>query len=224
MIYQPVEPAKDIPELRDQLIEACIEMSRLGFFIGTWGNISVRIEEGLLITPSAVDYNTMTREDLVVVSWDGDRISGTRSPSSEMQLHRTLLLRRPDLGAVLHSHSVYASACAVAGKTIPVTAEDIAQIIGGEVKCAPYIPGDRHVELAEGAWEAMGEYSAAVLLQNHGPVVAGRNISEAVIAARVLEKAAHIFILANSLGSVISIPEENVLNERDRFLYRYGKE
>ena len=78
--------------------------------------------------------------------------------------------------------------------------------------------------LAEAAWEAMGENAAAVLLSNHGPVVGGRDLAEAVVAARVLEKAAQLFVISESIGGCTNIPSEMVNEERHRFLFKYGKE
>ena len=216
--------ARDNFKLRQEIIDACLYLSELGFCIGTWGNISVRVHEGFIITPSAVNYDLLQPDDLVLVSMEGERIKGSRSPSSEMQLHRTLLLNRPEFGAIVHTHSPYASSVAAAGHTVPVSVEDMAQIIGGEVRCAPYVSGADHEGLAKAAWEAMGEESAAVLLANHGPVVGGRTLAEAVIAAQVLEKAAMMYIHATLLGGCTSIPADGVREERHRFLYKYGKE
>lgn len=218
------KPFEDTAQLRREIIEAYVDLSRLGFCIGTWGNISVRVHEGLLITPSRIDCEQMSIDDLVLVSWEGQRLKGHAVPSSEMQLHRLMLLNRPDMGAVVHTHSPYASGIACARKSIPAIIEDMAQIIGGEVKCAEYSPGGRHADLANAAVEAMGKDSAAVLLANHGPVVAGRDLAEAVVAAQVLEKAARVYLYATSAGGCTSIPAEFVSEERDRYLYKYGRE
>lgn len=219
-----VTTAADTPSLRREIITACQALSAEGMVIGTWGNVSVRVEQGLLVTPSRVDYATMEADDLVVVSWEGGKISGTRPPSSEMELHRLLLLHRPDLGAIVHTHSRYASALACAQRSLPVCIEDMAQIIGAEVRCSKYAPGGRHRGLAEAARDAMGTEAAAVLLANHGPVAGGRNLAEAVVAARVLEKAAFVYVTATLLGGCSLIPEAEVSEERHRFLYKYGRE
>ncbi len=218
-----VAPFKDTKELREEIIEVCCRLTELGYCIGTWGNVSVRCEEGLLITPSAIDYSTMSTDDMVVVDWDGRKISGERLPSSEMQLHRLFLLRRPDMGAVVHTHSPYASTCAVANRSIPVTVDDMAQIIGGEVRCSEYAPGGKHIELAEAGWKALGDRNAAVILANHGPVVLGRNLKEATVAAQVLEKAAMLYVLASSMGCCVPITSDYVEEERHRYLYKYGR-
>jgi L-fuculose-phosphate aldolase len=158
------------------------------------------------------------------VSWTGKQIKGERLPSSETALHQAILLKRADLGAVVHTHSPMASALACAGKDLPVCVEDMAQIIGGTVKCAGYVPGGRHQELADSAAKAIGGEATAVLLSNHGPVVGGRNLREAVVASEVLEKAAGLFIRAESLGGCRKIPDEMIREERHRFLFKYGRE
>jgi L-fuculose-phosphate aldolase len=219
-----VSPAADTPALRQDMIEACRALSQSGHIIGTWGNISIRVVDGLLITPSRVDYAVMQPEDMVVVSWDGHKVSGTRPPSSELELHRLLLQQRPDLGAIVHTHSLYATVLACAHRALPVCVEDMAQIIGGEVRCSAYVPGGHHRELAIAACDAIGDVATAVLLANHGPVAGGRTLAEAVTAARILEKAAFLYVNASLLGHCAVIAGEAVAEERDRFLHRYGKE
>lgn len=216
--------AKDTLQLRKDIIQACLFLSEKGHFIGTWGNISVRVEDGLIVTPSAVVYETMTPEDFVVVSMEGLKIRGARVPSSETELHRKLLVRRPDMGAFVHTHCPYATSIACAHKSLPVIVEDMAQMIGAEVNCTAYSPGGRHNDLSDAASNIIGDDATAVLLANHGAVVGGRNLSEAVTAALILEKAAFLYITSISLGGAQAIPEEMVKEERNRLLYRYGKE
>jgi L-fuculose-phosphate aldolase len=224
MMWEAVDAADDTVELREAVIQACLHLTRLRFFLGTYGNVSVRVQDGLLITPSAVCYDTMAPDDFVVVSWDGTQVlRGHRVPSSETEMHRRLMLRRPDLGAFIHTHSTYASTLSCVGRSIPACVEDMAQLIGGDVRCAPYVCGSFHDELAEGACRTIGEDSAAVLLANHGSVVGGRRLAEAVVACEVLEKAAAMTVHAAPFGGVIPMPPEMVIEERQRFLYRYGR-
>lgn len=216
-------PARDTVELRQAVIEACRFLSRLGYTIGTWGNVSVRLEEGLLITPSRLDYEVMRPEDLVVVSWTGEKLRGERVPSSETELHCLLLRQRPDLGAIIHIHSPYLSTLACAQRSLPVCVEDMAQIIGGEVRCTPYVPGGQHQNLAKAACETIAPGANAVLLANHGAVVGGRDLAEALVACQVLEKAALIYLMAASVGGSFILPPDRVAEERYRYLYKYGK-
>lgn len=222
MKHEPIAPLPDTLELREEIIGACIFLMDIGFCIGTWGNIAVRVEDGLMVTPSRIDFRTMAPDDLVTISWEGKQIAGDRLPTSEAELHRMVLLHRPDLGASVHSHSPYASAVSAARKSIPVCLEDMSQIIGGEVMCAEYTPAGRHKSLAEAAVSVMGDHAAAVLLANHGPIVCGRTLAEALTAAQVLEKSAMAFLSAIPLGGCVPIPDELVREERYRFLYKYG--
>jgi L-fuculose-phosphate aldolase len=214
----------DTLELRLELIQACRYLSELGFCIGTWGNLSIRVQQGTLITPSRVDYATMTPDDLVVVSPEGEQVKGQRVPSSELLLHQAILKARPDFGALVHTHSPYASAIACARKPLPVCVEDMAQIIGGTVNCAPYVPNGHHKELADAAAKAIGPNATAVFLANHGPIVGGRNLAEAVTASRVLEKAAQVYLLSQPIGGPQIISEDHVAEERHRLLFKYGTE
>ena len=224
MSNPPVTPLEDTIALRQKVIDTCFLMrDRLGYFVATWGNISVRLADGLLVTPSRMNYEGLEPKDLVVVAWEGGVLRGERLPTSEMELHRQVLLERPDLGALIHSHSRWASVCACAHKTIPVLVDDMAEVIGGEVRCAPYVPAGRHRQLAEAAREAIGPDAGAVLLGNHGVVAGARDLDEAVVACQFVEKAAMILVHAKSLGGARPIPEALWREERDRYLYKYGK-
>jgi|TARA_B100000949_G_C14213303_1_gene421228 L-fuculose-phosphate aldolase len=225
MIKLPeVEPFNDTIELRRSLIDSCISLSELGFFIGTWGNIGMRVKGGILVTPSRIDYGEMKEEDLVVVDWDGKKIFGDRIPSSEMQVHRLVMKKRKDFGVCIHGHGLKTSAFACTHKSLPVIIEDMAQIIGGEVQCSKYVQGGAHLELGIAAAEAFGDVSTAVFLANHGVVVGSRNLNEGLIAVKILEKAAGIYLDACVLDNVKLIAPDKVLEERERFIYRYGTE
>lgn len=224
MQHKPAMQFEDSLGLRREVIDACRHLHQNHHFIATWGNISVRLKEGMLITPSAFDYEEMQPDDLVIISWDEMKvIQGNRLPSSETQLHWALLKRRPDLGAAIHTHSRFLTALACAGRSLPVCVEDMAQIGGGEIKCTSYIPGSKHKEVAEAACDAIGSESMAILLGNHGPVICGRTPAEAVTAVEIMEKAAMSYIFASILGGCRTIPDDNVREERYRFLYKYGK-
>ena len=224
MSQQAATIHQDTSELRQAVIRTCLFMrDRLGYFVGTWGNISVRLEDGLLVTPSRMIYDEVTPDDLVVVGWEGGVLRGNRVPTSELELHRQILRKRPDLGALVHSHSPWASVCACAHRSIPVLADDMAEVIGGEVRCAPHVPAGRHRELAQAAAESIGPDACAVLLGNHGVVAGGRDLAEAVVASQFVEKAAMILIHAQAIGGARPIAEESWREERHRYLYKYGK-
>jgi len=207
--------------LKQEIVRRCLLMEKIGYFVGTWGNISARVLEGMIVTPSKVQYNTLSLSDFVTVSNDGAVLSGHRLPSSEAELHRALYNKKADIGAVIHSHSPYATAVSCLQKTIPPFVEDLVQIIGGEIKCTRYVPAGQHKKIAEEAANTIGNVNA-VLLANHGVICCGRDLDEAYVACQIVEKAALIMLVAGPTGKVIGIPDEFVRSERNRFLYKYG--
>ena len=222
--YGEKEPDKDTITLREKVIDTCLFLYDTGYFIGTWGNIAVKVEEGLLITPSRVPYDCMTPDDLVVVSWDGEKIKGHRSSSSEMHVHRLLLINRQEFVTSIHIHSIAATALSCTHQSLPVNTEEMAQIIGGEVSCTNYIPGGRHLDLAHEVCEKIGAKSAAVLIANHGAVVCGSALDDTVLACQVLEKASKIYLMTTSVNRCIPISQKMVEEEHYRYHFKYGKE
>ena len=209
---------------RKEIIDACKELQASGFITGTWGNVSIRYKDGFLLTPSRVEYESMEEKDLVHVGLDGRKISGARPPSSEKEVHRQIYVKRPDIGAIVHCHSTYASAVSAAGVDIPPFLEEISQLIGDGICCTKeYVRAGEHEKLG-GQAAAFIHENAAVLLKNHGPVCCGDNIAEALLCCKVVEKAAEIYLALNKDLPVHIIPAEAVALEHDRYKNTYGKE
>jgi L-fuculose-phosphate aldolase len=207
------------------MIDACRQMSAEGLFVGTWGNISVRTGRGLLVTPSRLPIEEMEPEDMVLVSFTGEKLDGRRLPSSETELHRVVLAGAPHLGALIHIHSRAVMALAALRRDLPVCSEEMAQILGGPARCAAYVPAGHHQALAQAVSAVMnGGDVCAALLANHGGLAGGRDLAEAMVASRVLEKAAWLYLAAAAVGDVHPIPPELVEEERRRYLYKYGVE
>ena len=206
--------------LQRELIEICHRLVALGYVIGTYGNVSARVPGGLIITPSRVDYAGLTPEDLVTVSDAGEVLAGGRLPSSELEVHRQIYLLRLDVNAVLHTHSLHATALSCCHETIPVIVEEQSQVVGGEIRCTRYIRAGQHEALGEETARTLGA-SNAVLIANHGAVSCGRSLDEALFTCIVVERIAQMRLLTSAAASV-PIPLEHVASERDRFLHRYG--
>ena len=204
-----------------EMIAMCRRLEELGYFVGTWGNLSVRVAEGFIVTPSRVQYAEIVPADFVTVALDGTVVAGHRVPSSETEIHRAVLNKKSDAGAIIHSHSPFATAVSCLHQSIPVFVEDMAQIIGGEVHCSEYVNAGQHKRIAEVVAASIGEENA-VLLSNHGVLCCGRDLEEALTANRILEKAALMMLAAGGREKVIPIPQEFVRSERHRFLYKYG--
>jgi L-fuculose-phosphate aldolase len=219
MIQPPVTPPPDAIELRWEVIRACFSLrDELGYFMGTWGSVSVRLEDGFLVTPSRMKFEEVKPEDLVVVDWEANVVRGHRPPTNDVELHRQVLLQRPDLGALIHSHSPWASVCACSHRPIPVLTDDMAAVIGGEVRATRYVPAGLDRELAQAARDAIGPDASAVLLANHGVVAGGRDLGEAVVAAQIVERGAMILIQSEALGGATPISEQHWRGERTRHL------
>src|SRR5205807_5633115 len=136
---------------------ACLRLREMGYIVGTYGNLSARIPGGLVITPSRVDYAELTPADLVSVSDAGAALNGTRLPSSELEVHRQIYLRRPDVGAVVHTHSLHATALSCLHQTVPVIVEEQSQVVGAEIRCTQYVPAGQHKKLGEEVARTLGD-------------------------------------------------------------------
>ena len=123
--------------LRRCLIETALEMNRCGINRGTSGNLSVRVEDGMLITPSGMAYAGLEPDDIVYVDPDGAPHGG-RQPSSEWRIHHDIYAARPDAGAILHAHPVACAALACMHKPIPAFHYMVAVAGGNDIPCAPY--------------------------------------------------------------------------------------
>lgn len=210
-------------KLRQSMIDASLKLAELGFVYGTWGNISIRYQDGMLITPSRIPYEEMTAGDIVFIRLDNCESIGNRTASSEKQVHRLIYINRPDAGAIIHCHSTYATAAAAIGEPVPPVTEEMCQLVGGEIPVTSYfVPSSHHDELGREAASCIRDKNA-LLLRNHGPVCCGRDLGEAMITCQVVEKAARIFISIMDKQPCI-IDEQWVRDGRDYFLNRYGKE
>ena len=212
---------RTIEDYRRDILAAAGMLLAKGLVAGTWGNISMRLanNELVAVTPSGRSYDTLRPEDIVIVDYSGQVREGRWKPSSELPLHLAIYDTRPDIHAIVHTHSVYASACAVARKAIPPIIEDLIQLNGGAVDVAEYaLPGT--ATLAEAAVMALAD-KQVVLLANHGDVCCGHTLSEAMTASELVEKAAQIFIHANQLGGAVILGHEDIAVMRDFYLSRY---
>lgn len=209
-------------ETKQAIIQACRWLEEHNYVVGTYGNVSMRVPGGLVITPSRVNYAELTPGDMVTVSEEGRVTDGVRLPSSELEIHRAIYLARPEIGAVVHTHSLAATALSCTHRTIPVIVEEQSQVIGGEIPCTRYVPAGRHKELGAEAAYALGT-SNALLLANHGALSCGSTLEEALFACTIVERVAHMYLLTSAAGGAVAIPPEFVASERTRYLYTYGK-
>lgn len=209
---------------RAEVLEASQRMLQLGLVVAVWGNVSARVSGAdlVVVTPSGVAYDNLKLEDLSVVDLgSGARVGGALKPSSELSTHLTIYRLRPDVGGVVHTHSLYASAFAVVRRPVPLIVEDAAQVLGGTVDCAEYgAPGTQ--DLADKAVLALGQKSA-VLLANHGAVGVGPTVAEALRVCQILEKTAHVHAIACRLGDPVLLSDAQAVELRDSYRSTYGQ-
>lgn len=205
---------KEINKLKMGVIGAGKILLRDNLVMATSGNVSVRIpnEDRLLITPTTVEYDKITIDDIVTMDLEGNVLEGTHKPSSEFKMHIALYKARPDIGAVIHTHSIYASALACSGESIPPFIEVLIPAVGGKIEVAEYgLPGSE--ELAKNAVKALGDKNA-VLLSNHGVLCCGKNLEWAMAIAGLTERFAQVYILASIKGKPRNMPPEAVEAEK----------
>ncbi|RLC79770.1 MAG: class II aldolase/adducin family protein [Chloroflexi bacterium] len=185
---------------RKAVLETACKMLELGLTVGSSGNVSLRLggEELLAITPSGHYYDELSPEDIIVTDFEGEVIEGEGAPSIELMMHVAIYKARPDVRAIVHFHSPFASVVAVMGDEIPPILEDQKVFLRGEVKVVPHLPPGSK-ELAEEVVKALGMQNA-VILQNHGAVCVGPGLKEALNACLYLEKTAMAFVFATLAG------------------------
>jgi L-fuculose-phosphate aldolase len=212
-------------EAKKQVLETARRMAELGLVTGTSGNISVRLpaENGrdlLAITPTSRYYDVLSPEDIPVIDFEVEPVEGDLPPSSETLLHIAIYQAQPRAGAVIHTHSVYASALAAAHLDIPPILDDQAAILGGEIKVTEYAPSGTE-ELAANAVIAL-EDRLAVLLANHGAVGVGRDLREALTICQLIEKTAQAYCLCLTMGKVNPLSAEAIETGRSYFKMGHG--
>ncbi len=181
-----------LDQIKNQLIHYGREMIARSLTTGSGGNLSVYLksEERVLITPSAVAYADTTPEDIVVCNPRGEVVQGTRRPSSELSFHLALYSHRDDIGAVVHTHSVFATTLACMHREIPAV-HYLVGFAGPKVPLAPYATFGTQA-LAQAIVDTIGQ-SNAVLMANHGLVAVGPDLTAAFNVAEEIELVARIY-------------------------------
>lgn len=201
---------------REQVVEYCKKLIAAGFTKGTGGNISIFNREARLyaISPSGMDYFSMTPKDVVVMNLSGDVVDGEKKPSSEWDLHRIFYEKRKELNAIVHTHSVYCTVLATNREGLPASSYLVA-FAGKGVRCAEYASFGTP-ELAWAAYEGMKDRNA-VLLANHGLVTGGSDILHAFQTAEQIEFCAEVYVKARSIGKPVILPEDEMERMMERF-------
>ncbi|MCZ7555951.1 MAG: class II aldolase/adducin family protein [Bacteroidia bacterium] len=206
---------------RAALVGALKSMLSSGLTTGSGGNISIRPEDAdcVLVSPSGVPYASMTEDDLVLVDLQGNTLSGHRPPSSELAMHLAVYAVRPGCGAVVHTHSPYASTFACLREEISA----VHYLIGFAGKTVPVAEYATYgtTQLARNAVDALGAGNA-VLLANHGLLAVGDDVEHAYTVAEEVELVARIQYQARAIGTPVLLGDEEMERVIEKFR-SYGR-
>lgn len=174
--------------IRRNVVEMCVQLSNLGHFSGTGGNIALRIDaERIAVTPSATDYLTMSADDVCVLRLsDLRQVEGAKSPSVESGLHAQVLRARPDVQASVHTHQPVASACALLGRELQVPPGPLRRTLGERIPVAGYAPSGSRWLTSKVAGRLRPDTNAYLML-NHGALCCGATSWAALQAVEDLE-------------------------------------
>ena len=199
---------------REAMIATARRMNASGLNQGTSGNLSARVEGGFLLTPTGMDYDALAPEDLVFMRLDGSH-EGRRLPSSEWRFHRDVLAARPEVGAVLHAHSMFCTTLACLRRGIPAFHYMVAVAGGVDVRCAPYATFGTE-ELSAHALAAL-EDRTCCLLANHGMIATGPDLEKALWLAVELETLCRQYAVALQVGTPVVLPDDEIARNVEKF-------
>lgn len=207
--------------LRQQIVDAAQQMTLAGHSPGTSGNVSARMPSGFLITPTGAEAGELTPDDVVALDAEGAPLRGPRKPSTEWPMHAALYATRPEVGAVVHCHSRFATILSCTRRGIPAIHYMVAVTGGFDVPCAPYATfGTR--ALSDAICGAMGERSAC-LMANHGQIAVGPDLRHAVRMAEEVERLAETWWGVLAIGDPVLLSEDEMRDARERFESGYGQ-
>lgn len=223
-----------LEELKQQVLEANLALPKHGLVVFTWGNVSAldRASGLMVIKPSGVSYDAMTRDDMVVVNIaSGEVVEGNKRPSSDTETHRALYLAWPEIGSIVHTHSRHATIWAQAGRDIPAWGTTHADDFYGAIPCTRQMTPQEIQTRYE--WET-GQVIIetfrqreldptqipAVLINSHGPFCWGKTAKDAVHAAVVLEEVAYMGIFSLQLTPNLPAIQQPLLD--NHYLRKHG--
>ena len=205
--------------LRRRMVQAALRLEQLGLNRGTSGNLGARNGAGFLVTPSGVPAGEIAAADIVAMDFSGN-VRGAGKPSSEWRFHRDILAARPEINAVVHTHSMYATTLACQQRDIPPFHYMIAVAGGDTIRCAPYaLFGSQ--ELSDHALQALQQRNAC-LLANHGMICLGRDLDQALALALEVETLCQQYWCVLQLGAPQLLSDTQMREVLEKFK-TYGR-
>lgn len=205
---------------RRDVVETCLFMQSNGLIVGTAGNVSIRVDDKIAISPSGVPYETMTAEDVVVFSMDGERVDGVLEPSSELPLHLSVY-RETAAKAITHNHAPASTALGLVVDEIPPS-HYYSAMLGGIIRVAPYAEFGTD-ELARNVTDALKDRSGA-LMKNHGAITIGPTVKKAAGLLPILEYVCEIHLRAMATGAPIALLSPEQMADAKAAIADYGKQ
>ena len=206
--------------IRSEIVRALQSMAALGLNKGSSGNISVRADAGFYISPTGLGYADMTPQQIVLLDWDGS-YDGDILPSSEWQFHRDILVERPELNAVVHTHAAHATAVSVLGHDIPAIHYMVAAAGGNNIRCARYETFGS-AELGPSILLAL-QGRGACLMAHHGMIAADTSLARAMALAVTVEEMAHLYLQVLAIGEPQVLPDDEMARVLEKFK-TYGQQ
>lgn len=207
--------------LRAEIVAIMRTLKQLGLNYGAAGNVSARVDGGFLVTATGVLPDDLDAEQVVKLDYNGEPEQDRWRPSSEWRFHRDIYLARPDVNAVVHVHSTYATALACARRDIPAFHYMIAAVGGDSVRCAPYALFGTQA-LAEVALAAL-EGRRACLLANHGMIAVGGSLAAALRLTTEVEELARQYCISLQIGGPVLLDDREMSEVSERFK-TYGQQ
>ena len=205
---------------RRDVVETCLFMQSNGLIVGTAGNVSIRVDDKIAISPSGVPYETMTAEDVVVFSMDGERVDGILEPSSELPLHLSVY-RETAAKAITHNHAPASTALGLVVDEIPPS-HYYSAMLGGIIRVAPYAEFGTD-ELARNVTDALKDRSGA-LMKNHGAITIGPTVKKAAGLLPILEYVCEIHLRAMATGAPIALLSPEQMADAKAAIADYGRQ
>lgn len=205
---------------RRDVVETCLFMQSNGLIVGTAGNVSIRVDDKVAISPSGVPYETMTAEDVVVFSMDGERVDGVLEPSSELPLHLSVY-RETAAKAITHNHAPASTALGLVVDEIPPS-HYYSAMLGGIIRVAPYAEFGTD-ELARNVTDALKDRSGA-LMKNHGAITVGPTVKKAAGLLPILEYVCEIHLRAMATGAPIALLSPEQMADAKAAIADYGRQ
>jgi L-ribulose-5-phosphate 4-epimerase len=210
-----------LEELKRQIIKTGIMMDRYHLISISGGNVSVRVDDKILVTPSGMMYEIMVEDDIVVMDIEGKVIEGTRRVSVDTQALLYIFKHRPDINAIIHTHQPYATAVGLVEDYLPCCLTTLANATRGNVLVTKYASA-ASIDMGIQTVEYLGD-KLAIILKNHGVIAVGKDLSQALYACVYLEEAAKTYTIARSMSPHVAQLSDEQIADAVAVFNNYGQ-